>query len=95
MYYDSILTTETTGFNQNLVGWPKYGYFIGIAKHDGCLGGLENYEYIFDKRSISYDDMFNMAKWLDENISGKWLIRKYKVGFENSNDAMMYKLTWE
>ena len=43
---------------------------------------------------LSREEGFEMAKYMEENASGDWLIGCSVSGFELDTDAMAFKLRW-
>jgi hypothetical protein len=51
---------------------------------------------LLHKYQVDYciDDIFTLAKWLDINCTASWSITIAQAGFENEEDAILFKLTW-
>ncbi len=83
MYYEII------GHN----GYPRVGYASVILKELGLDNGANTYKFVFNV-VLSSDEMFEAAKWCEENINDIWLIGSTHSGFNIKLDAMAFKLRW-
>lgn len=69
-------------------------YYV-ILKDKSLPCNVEEYSFWFDfDKELNCKEIFEIAKWCDENLKNDYLVGVNTSGFEYKSDAMAFRLRW-